>query len=89
MDKFVLFAFLLFTANKSNSSVRFLGDSTACQSAFQNQMTHSLTVCVWPPDEFEDMDQNCKVKKKRSEFLEDFWQNLTQCAALKAATKTQ
>ena len=29
-----------------------------------------------------------KVKKK-SEFLEDFWQNLTQCAALKAATKTQ
>ena len=36
MDKFVLFAFLLFTANKSNSSVRFLGESTARQSAFRN-----------------------------------------------------
>jgi hypothetical protein len=34
MDKFVLFAFLLFTANKSNSSVHFLGESTACQPAF-------------------------------------------------------
>ena len=33
-DEFVLFAFLLFTANKSNSSVRFLGESTARQSAF-------------------------------------------------------
>ena len=33
-DKFVLFAFLLFPANKSNSSVCFLGESTACQSAF-------------------------------------------------------
>ena len=28
-DKFVLFAFLLFAANKSNSSVRFLGESMA------------------------------------------------------------
>ena len=35
-DEFVLFAFLLFTANKSNSSVRFLGESTARQSAFRN-----------------------------------------------------
>ena len=34
MDEFVLFAFLLFMANKSNSSVRFLGESTARQSAF-------------------------------------------------------
>ena len=33
-DKFVLFAFLLFTANKSNSFVCFLGESTAGQSAF-------------------------------------------------------
>jgi hypothetical protein len=29
-----LSAFLLFKANKSNSSVRFLGESTARQSAF-------------------------------------------------------
>ena len=36
MDEFVLFAFLLFTANKSNSSVRFLEESTARQSAFRN-----------------------------------------------------
>ena len=35
-DEFVLFAFLLFTANKSNSSIRFLGESTARQSAFRN-----------------------------------------------------
>ena len=35
-DEFNLFAFLLFTANKSNSSVRFLGESTARQSAFRN-----------------------------------------------------
>ena len=33
-DEFDLFAFLLFTANKSNSSVRFFGESTAHQSAF-------------------------------------------------------
>ena len=35
-DEFVLFAFLLFTANKSNTSVHFLGESTAGQSAFRN-----------------------------------------------------
>ena len=33
-DEFVLFAILLFTANKSNSFVRFLEESTARQSAF-------------------------------------------------------
>ena len=33
-DEFVLFAFLLFTANKSNLSVRFFVGSTARQSAF-------------------------------------------------------
>ena len=33
-DNFDLFAFLLFTANKSNSSIRFFGESTARQSAF-------------------------------------------------------
>jgi hypothetical protein len=33
-DEFDLFTFLLFTANKSNSSVRFFGESTASQSAF-------------------------------------------------------
>ena len=33
-DEFVLFAFLLFMANKSNSSVHFLGEATARQSAF-------------------------------------------------------
>ena len=34
MDGFVLFVFLLFMTNKSNSSIRFLGESTARQSAF-------------------------------------------------------
>ena len=38
-DEFVLFAFFLFTANKSNSSVRFLGESTARQSALQFHLT--------------------------------------------------
>ena len=41
-DEFVLFAFLLFTANKSNSSVRFLGESMARQSAFRNYLTFIL-----------------------------------------------
>ena len=40
-DEFVLFAFLLFTANKSDSSVRFLGESTARQSAFRFYLTFS------------------------------------------------
>ena len=35
MDEFVLFAFLHYTANKSNSSVRFLGESTAQQIAYR------------------------------------------------------
>ena len=39
MDKFVLFAFLLFTAIRSNSSVNFLGESTARQSAFRFYLT--------------------------------------------------
>ena len=38
-DEFVLFAFLLFTADKSNSFVRFLRESTAHQSAFRIYMT--------------------------------------------------
>ena len=44
-DEFVLFAFLLFTANKSNSSVRFLGESTARQSAFQFYLTFKKWLC--------------------------------------------
>ena len=40
-DKFVLFAFLLFTANKTNLSVCFLGESKARQSAFRNYLTFS------------------------------------------------
>ena len=40
-DEFVLFAFLLFTANKSNSSVHFLGESSARQSAFRFYLTFS------------------------------------------------
>ena len=40
-DEFVLFAFLLFMANKSNLSVRFLGEPTARQSAFCFYLTFS------------------------------------------------
>ena len=47
IDEFVLFAFLLFTANKSNSSVPFLGESTARQSAFRFYLTFSTyTVAI-------------------------------------------
>ena len=38
-NEFVLFAFLLFTANKSNSSVPFLGESTAHKTAFRFYLT--------------------------------------------------
>ena len=39
MDKFVLFVFLLFMANKSNWSVHFLGEFMARQSAFRFHLT--------------------------------------------------
>ena len=45
-DEFVLFAFLLFTANKSNLSVRFSGESTARQFAFRFYPTFR----VWGTD---------------------------------------
>ena len=43
-NEFVLFAFLLFTAKKSNLFVRFLGESTARQSWFRFYLT--FTVCA-------------------------------------------
>ena len=43
-DEFVLFAFLLFMANKSNSSFCFLGESTARQSAFRFYLTFSCSL---------------------------------------------
>ena len=57
-DEFVLFALLLFTANKSNSSVHFLGESMARQSAFRIHLPFrtyfefvtslkNLTMCLW------------------------------------------
>ena len=41
-DELVLFAFLLFMANKSNSSIHFLGESAARQSAFQFHLTFTF-----------------------------------------------
>ena len=38
-NKFVFFAFLLSTANKTNSFVRFLGESTTCHICFQFYLT--------------------------------------------------
>ena len=38
-DEFVLIAFLLFTGNKSNSSVYFFGEATARQSGFWFYLT--------------------------------------------------
>ena len=46
MDEFVLLAFLLFTANKSNSSVCFLGESMARQSAFRFFLTFRSSNCL-------------------------------------------
>ena len=46
-DEFVLFAFLLFTANKSNSSVRFLGESTAWQFAFKIKWPLHSSALFW------------------------------------------
>ena len=45
-DKFFVFAFLLFKANKSNSSIRLLGESTARQSAFWFFLTFRVTKIV-------------------------------------------
>ena len=41
MNEFVLFAFLLFTANKTNSFVRFLGESMARPNCFRFYLTFS------------------------------------------------
>jgi hypothetical protein len=45
-EEFVLFAFLLFSANKSNLSVCFLGESTVCQSAFWVYLTFNLKMIL-------------------------------------------
>ena len=41
MKELVLFAFLLFTANKTNSSVHFLVESTSCPKCFWFYLTFS------------------------------------------------
>ena len=41
-DEFVLFAFLLFMANKLSLSIRILGESTIRQSAFRFFLTFRL-----------------------------------------------
>ena len=57
-NEFVLFAFLFFTANKSNSSVRFLGESMVHQSASN---------LIWPLTTLQlmaEMKQICNVWAK-------------------------
>ena len=70
MDGFVSFAFLLFTTNKSNTSVRFLGESMACQSAFRFYLTFSGIT-----DQGRFKSQNLIVKNqtrpKRLSFFKD------------------
>ena len=48
-DEFVLFPFLLFTVNKSNSSVLFLGESMAGQSAFRFFLTFNTFKKIFAP----------------------------------------
>ena len=57
-DEFVLFAFLLFTANKSNLSVRFLGESTAHRPAFWFHLTFSLK-CKWKGNCVDETPFSC------------------------------
>ena len=52
--KFVLFAFLLIMANKSNSSVRFLGESTSRQSTFRFYLTFSSYI-LKRPQKFDEI----------------------------------
>ena len=46
-NEFDLFAFLLFTANKTNSFVCFLGESTAHQSALWFYLTINRVILPW------------------------------------------
>ena len=66
-DEFDLFAFLLFTANKTNSSVCFLGDSTACQSAFRFYLTFSRR-----QNHEEDGSNFCGLLRK-AKLYQSFW----------------
>ena len=62
MDKFVLFAFLLFMANKSNSSVHFLRECTAHQSAYWLYLTFTnLTVLH---KEFGPLCKACNLEEE-------------------------
>ena len=45
-NEFDLFAFLLFTANKTNSSVHFMGESTARPNCFRFYLTFSYLACT-------------------------------------------
>jgi len=46
-EDLVLFAFLLFTANKSNLPIHFMGESTARQSAFRFYLTFTKANLVF------------------------------------------
>ena len=67
-DKFVLFAFLIFTANKSNSSVHFLGESMARQSAFGFYLTFSRPR--------QTIKQSKLVQQRRQQALWAYFPNI-------------
>ena len=67
-DEFVVFAFLLFTVNKSNSSIHFLGESTAGQSAFWFYLSFRQRFCYF--------------HKKNPDFLNNFVFFLPLCNTL-------
>ena len=52
-NEFFLFAFLLFTANKTNSFVHFLGESTARPNCFRFYLTFKVVLC----DRSHDLSQ--------------------------------
>ena len=63
-DEFVMFAFLLFMAKKSNSFVRVFGESTARQSAFRFYLTFKgqlISKCIFCVSN-SPKKRTCKLK---------------------------
>jgi hypothetical protein len=81
MNEFVSFAFLLFTANKTNSFVRFLGESMARPNCFWFYLTFSLKYlsCIILIERVRDISENSSGNTKI----------VSQCNALTAENETK
>ena len=72
-----MFAFILFTANKTNSFIRFLGEYTACQSCFRFYLTFNISNINFSL--FEKIQQFSIIKRWKDENFCTFCQS--GCAA--------